>query len=615
MARFYHRLLLCITLFAVEPLLHGCGSPAQTPPPVTPPAAPRELLNHLVERYWDESVSANPWYSWMGAGRAGDAAGDAIAPQALADGLAIQRRYLAAARDVPSATLDAESKLTDDIFRRERELAIEGLTYPSELLPVTPYDSVPQRFAIAATLGEADALSSDKAFEIWRTTAENYVAWTDQAIANMRDGIRRGVTLPRVLVEKMLPQLAALGDDVQANAFYQASRPGSESTGDADRKRRAAALSDEIKSKVLPAYRGLHDFLQREYLPRSRDGVALSSLPLGDAWYAHLVRRSTDGSASPLALHALGLAEVERLHARLQAVLAETAFAGNPQGFYDDIRRDPHASYTSGDELLAAYTALKPQVAEAMQSTFGAMPRADLDVRSTPVYLQTTFSTPFYQPANAYAKSLGVLYVNTASLDGHPVSEIMSQFLRDALPGHHYQLSIQQERSDLARFRRFGGSPAFIEGWGLYAASLGDEMRMPTDAAAKFIALLAQLDCASLMVIDTGMQAKGWPRQQALDFVHAHLPYDDATIVNEVDRTIAAPAAALACTVGYLDIQGLRVRAQQALGDRFDARAFHTELLNDGAIPLDMLDAKMKQWLETAVAAPQDRSSPGGDSS
>ena len=615
MTRFYHRLLLCIAALTADCVLNGCGSPAPTPPAVATPAAPRELLNRLVERYWDENITSNPWYSWPGAGRVSDAAGDAIAPQALADGLAIQRRYLAAVRDVSRATLDTESKLTDDIFRRERELAIEGLTYPSELMPVNPYDSVPQRFAIAATLAEADALSSDKEFAIWRSTAENYVAWTNQAIANMRDGLRRGVTLPRVLVEKTLPQLAALGDDVQDNAFYQAHRSSAGSQGDPDRNRRVTALADEIKARVLPAYRLLHDFLQREYLPRSRDGVALSSMPLGDAWYAYLIRRSTDGSASPTALHALGLAEIERLHVRVQAVLATTAFAGNPQGFLDDLRRDPHASYTTADELLAAYGALKPQVSEAMQSSFGAMPRADLDVRSTPVYLQSTSAGVSYRPATAYAKSVGVLYVNTASLDGHPASAITSRFLRDALPGHHYQLSIQHERSDLPKFRRFGGSPAFIEGWGLYAASLGEEMRLPTDAAAQFAALLTQLDCASLMVIDTGMQAMGWSRQQALDFVHAQLPYDDATITNEVDRTIASPASALACTVGYLKIQGLRTRAQQALGDRFDLRAFHTELLSDGAIPLDMLDAKMKQWLQTAVATPQDRSSPSGDSS
>jgi uncharacterized protein (DUF885 family) len=604
-----------IALSVVEPGLSACKGPASPPPAATIAAAPRELLSHLVERYWDENAASNPWYSWAGADPPyGDAAGDAIAPQGLADGLASRRRYLTALRDVAPAPLDAESKLTYDMFQRELELAIEGLTYPAELMPVTPYDSVPQRFAVAATAGETGAVSSDRQFEIWGDAAENYVSWTNQAIANMRDGLRRGFTVPRVLVEKMLPPLAVLGEDTQSNAFNQAAR-ASNASDTAERKRRAAALADEISTRVLPAYRLLHDFLKREYLPRSRDSIALSSMPLGDAWYAYLAKRSTDGAASPQALHALGLAEVERLHGRLQAVLAETAFAGNPQAFFDDIHRDPRASYTSAEDLLAAYQALKPQVVEAMQKDFSALPRADLEVRGVAAFLQSTFPAASYRAATAYGKSAGVLYVNTASLDGHPATDLAAQFLREALPGHHYQLSLQRERSDLPRFRRFGGPPAFIEGWGLYAQALGEEMGMLTDSAAKFTALLAQLDCASLMVIDTGMQAKGWSRQQALDYLHAHLPFDDATIVNEVDRTIASPGAALACTAGYLHIQGLRTRAQQALGERFDLRVFHTELLKDGAIPLDMLDAKMKRWLDAAIAAPQDRSSPSGDSS
>jgi uncharacterized protein (DUF885 family) len=580
-------------------ILCACNGPAPAPAGGAPPAVPRERLSHLVERYWDENAAANPWYSWEGAEwRYAVAAGDAIAPQALADSLAMDRRYLADVHDLSRDSLDPDAQLTYDLFRRERELAIEGLTYPMELMPVNPYDSVPQRFAIAAAAAENRAVAGDAEFDAWRKLARNYVLWTNQAIANMRDGARRGYTLPKGLVERMLPQLAALADE-RANPFYPAAAAAA-----ADHKRLASAVADEIRDEILPSYRLLHDFLQREYLPRSRDSVGLAALPLGDAWYAYLVKRVTGGARNQAALHALGLAELERLHGRTQALLAETAFTGNLPGFIDELRRDPRWSYQSPAELLAAYQALKSQALEAAPTVLSVMPRTDVDIRAMDIFLQATSPALSYQRAAADGTRGAVLYVNTAFLEARPAIDMDALFLREAVPGHHYQLSLQQESSDLPRFRRFGGAPAYLQGWGLYAATLGEDMGIYRDSAAKFGSLLAQMQCAALMVVDTGLHAQGWSRQQALDFLHAQIPSDDATLANEVDRTIALPGEALACTVGLLDFQSWRARAREALGERFDLKTFHSAILKDGAMPLDILDSRMKRWLDTAVAAP-----------
>jgi uncharacterized protein (DUF885 family) len=597
MMRFYHFALLGIGAWC----LTACGK--HVPPPAlqtVPVEAPQQLLTRIVEGYWDETAARSPWYSWGGAEmRYGEAPADILSPQAQADSLAIERRYLAEVLLVPRAPLSSESKLTYDIFWRERKLAIESFTYPSELLPVNAYEGVPQRFALMASAAERYALSSPKDFDNWQLRADYFGRWTDQAIANMREGMRRGYTLPRVVVQKTLPLLAALGEDSPANVFYQALDSG---TDDAERARLRLVLSAAVRDKILPAYRRLHDFLQNDYLPRSRDSVGLWALPLGDAWYAYLSRRATNSVATPAQLHAVGLTEVDHLRGRLESLLAEAGFAGNGPGFVDSLRHDPRYSFRSAEELLGAYQALKTQVAAAAPNLFPT-PRADVDIRAVEVFRQATSPASFYQRALAYGKNPAVFYVNTADLDAHPAIAVTAQYLREAVPGHHYQIALQQERSDLPRFRRFGGAPGFIAGWGLYAASLGEELGLYHDPQAKFGALLAQLECAADVVIDTGIHSQKWTRQQAIDYVHAQVPMDDSA-AERVDRDIALPGEALACS-GFLKIQALRSRSQQTLGARFDLAAFHAAILNNGAVPLDLLDATINQWMQASMAVPE----------
>jgi uncharacterized protein (DUF885 family) len=602
MIRFSHLVLLGTATLG----LIACGKPSLPPSSrAADPAASRELLSHIAERYWDDNAALSPWYSWGGTeSRFGEAPADAISPQAMADALDIERRYLADVLEVSRAPLDDESKLTYDIFRRERELAIESFTYPSELMPVNPYDGVPQEFALMASAAEDSALSSAKDFEHWQRLAAGFAGWTNQAITNMRDGARRGYTLPRVLVEKTLPVLATLGEDTQANVFYQSMRSSTGTAADAQRSRLTVALAAEVKDKILPSYRSLHDFLEREYLPRSRDSVGLSALPLGGPWYAYLAKRATGSTLTAAQLHALGLTEVQRLHGRLQALLAETSFAGNAQSYLDNMRRDPRFSYQSAGDLLNAYQSLKSGVAAAVPVSFPLAPQADFEIRSVEGFREATSPALSYRPATMSGRNPAVLYVNTADLAARPATAVTAQFLREAVPGHHYQLALQRERADLPRFRRFGGDPAFIEGWGLYAASLGEELGLYRDSETKFTALLAQLECAAGLVIDTGLHSQQWTRQQALEYLHAELPIDDASAANRVDRDLALPGEALACTVGLLKIQGLRTQAQQTLGARFDVGAFHAEVLKNGAVPLDLLEANIKRWMEAVIAAP-----------
>jgi uncharacterized protein (DUF885 family) len=594
--RFYH--MVWVVLAA--PTLVACGAAAPPSPPavVAPPSAavPRERLKNLVELYWDESAAAEPWYSWGAAEmRYGEAPADTLAPQALADSLALERRYLDAVNGVMRQPLPADDKLTYEVFRRERELTIESFTFPSELLPVNAYDSVPQRFAVMAAAAEQSALTSDRDFGVWQSRAQVYERWTQQAILNMREGMRRGYTLPLAVVSRTLPMLASLAEDSPTSVFYAALGAPRERGDAAARTRLAAAIGGVVREKILPSYRELHDFLEREYLPRARNSLGLRSLPLGKAWYAYLARRATDGTQTPAELHAEGEAEVERLHARLQALLAEPGAAGS----------EPGTAYPSADELLAAVQDLKTRVATVVPVMFAVAPRADFEIHSLEPFRTATSPRLHYQPALASGRSPAVLDVNTADLEARPVGPLSPQYLREAVPGHHYQLALQQERADLPRFRRFGGAPGFIEGWALYAATLGEELGV-YDAPARVGVLVAQLQCAAGVVIDTGIHTQNWSRAQALDYLHAHVPLDEATAANLVDRAVALPGEALSCFAGITKLKSWRAHAEQVLGLRFAVQSFHTALLQNGALPLDLLDAEMARWLELAAKADEE---------
>jgi uncharacterized protein (DUF885 family) len=576
-------------------LLSACNGPSASPPaPVTHTVD----LRVIVERYWADQAALMPWYSWGSAdSSSGEEPDELIAPQALADALALEQRYLTELQAIQPAALRPEAQLTYAIFRRECELAIEGATYPSELLPLNPYDGMPERFALMESAAERLAPSSTREFENWRSRTEGLVRWMNQAVVNLRDGLRRGYTVPRVLVDKALPQLAVLGADTDQNPFYAAIQPAGT---DPERLRLTAAMRQEIKDQVLPAYRAMHDFLQRDYLPRSRTSVGLSMLPLGDAWYAYLAKRYTGGAQSPAQLHAQGVAEIERLRQRLQALLGETG----AQAFYDHMRSDPRFSYKSADELMTSYQELKVQVDAALPALFPVAPRGEFSIRRVEAYRAGTAPPLAYRPRAPNGLSAAVLYVNTARLEAHPAVPMTAEFLSQAEPGHHYQFELQRERADLPRLRRFAGTAAFVQGWALYAASLGDDLGLYHDTEAKFGAVLLQMNCAAGMVVDTGLHALGWSRGEAVDYVRAQVPTDEAAAADLVDRAIARPGAALACGAGYLKIQSLRQLAQQGLGSRFDLGAFHEQVLKDGAMPLSALEIKMKRWIDAGGTPP-----------
>jgi uncharacterized protein (DUF885 family) len=582
----------------------ACGGAPAPAPSTAQTAAPHDDLRRIVDRYWDEHV----------------APGNALSPQFLADSLSLERRFLTEVLAVPRAPLDQESRLTYDIFRRQRELNIEGLTYPSELMPLDPFDGMPQQLARAAADTEQYPFKTAKDYANWELRIDGYVQWSRQAIVNMRDGMRRGYTSPRVLMERMLPLLQGFGEDTSANVFYIPLRTMPDTIQESERTRLTASLSAAVRDKLLPAFRELHDFVEKEYLPRTRTSVALSALPLGPSWYASRVRRATGGQLTANDIHTIGLAEVERIRARMVTVPAPAqptgtgpttgtgtgtgtgagagVNAGAARGTSTVIGTTPAAS-SSGDALVSAYRELEAQTLDAMPLLFSAVPDADVEIRASGL-LNPAAALLTYRRAAVDGGTPAILYVNTAAGTARRAKVEIPVFLREAIPGRHYQYALQSERADLPKFRRFGGEPAFTEGWAEYAASLGEELGMYRDDESRREDLSGQLKCAVALVVDTGLHAQGWTHAQAADYLRVQLAAEAADADLDADRFVALPGDALACKVGELKFQALRKRAQEALGARFDIREFHAEILKDGAMPLDILEAKMQLWMEAA---------------
>jgi uncharacterized protein (DUF885 family) len=552
MSGFSSRVGCGIAFFA----LAGCGAPS-APAPASAAKAPPPTgqLNRIVERYWDERLPTE----------------DAIAPQLLADSLNIERRYLAELLEVSRDTLDAPSRLTYDIFRRRREIDIEAFTFPNELLPINPFGGVTQQSAAQATDLAQHPAANAVGYENWLKRIDDYVRWTQQAATNMREGIRRGYTSPRSVIERMLPILERLGVDDSANVFYAPLRAMPASIKDPERARLNAELTRAISERLLPANRALHDFLQKEYLPRARTGLALSELPLGRAWYAFLVKKATSSALSPEEISRIGAAELERLGSAPPRDAAPIAASG----------------------LVNAYKELQVQVQVALPAAFSEIPKSDLEIESAQ-WLPRPAASLYYQGGPPGA---GVLLVDTGR--GAKTAFSIASFLQRGLPGEHFQIALQQERADLPRFRRFGAEAAFTEGWGLYAVSLGDALGLYGDESAKLDAAASTRRCAVDLVVDTGLHAKGWTRGQAFDYLRSHLAVDDLDAQSLIDWYAASPAAALAC-VGAMQFRALRARAQQTLSGRFDLREFHSEILQGGAMPLDILEAKMKGWMDAS---------------
>lgn len=573
--------------------------------PLTAAIADSAALAALFSDYDTSYLQLNPHDSTSrGDRRFDDRLEDGISPTWLEREGEMVSESLGRLDAIDRSTLTPREQVSADTFRFSLELLRDrhngGFARAQSLMPLTQFNGMHIELPQLGSGSGIQPFETADDHRRWLARAAQWPAWADQSIANMREGIREGVVLPRVVAERLLPQLAAhIVDSPEKSVFWGAVAKlpaGPEGKG------LEAQYRELISTRMVPAYRKLRDFVATEYLPATRASVGRSALPNGAAWYALDIRQHTTLRRDAGQIHDIGLAQVALLHREMEKVRDLLGYKGDLKTFFAAVREDPRWAFKDEKTALAAFTDMKARVRAELPGLFGRLPKADYEVRPVEAYRAAAAAGGSYQRPDAAGKRPGVFYLNTSDLSRTPSFELVSLSLHEAEPGHHFQNTLAVENTALPGFQRFGWVTAFGEGWALYAETLGQPMGFYDDPAQYLGYLHNRLFRAIRLVVDTGMHAKGWTREQSIRYFMENSPNAEADVTAETERYIAWPGQALAYLSGALEIQRLREEAAATLGKDFDLRSFHDEVLVDGIVPLEVLGGKISRWTAAQAA-------------
>jgi len=559
---------------------------------------PAKELHELFASEWDYQMEQYPtWASRLGDRRWNDRWAD-LSLDAIEKRHRHKLEVLTRLRAMNREAFSPADQLNYDLFLKDYQDEVEGYRYGWYLIPLN------QRGGIQTIDELADVLrfESLKDFEDWLARLRAFPTYMDQTIALMREGIKTRVILPKIVLDRIPTQIDhQIVSDPKASPFYKPFTHYSTSIAGADRSRLSQEAEKTIAASVVPVFRQLKEFFLKDYLPAAWDQVGVWQLPQGEAMYRFFVRIETTTTMTPREIHDLGLSEVKRIRAEMQNIIDKLGFKGSFAEFAAFLRNDPQFYYKTPEELLVAYRALTRRIDPMLVKLFGTLPRTPYGVEPIPKNIAPDTTTAYYNSPAADGSRAGTYFVNLYKPETRPKYEMMALSLHEAVPGHHLQIALAMEQKGLPNFRRYGGYTAFVEGWGLYAESLGEEMGLYDDPYSKFGQLMYEVWRAARLVVDTGLHYMRWDRQKAIDFLSENTAKPELDVVNEIDRYIAMPGQALAYKIGQLKIAALRAKAEKRLGAKFDIRAFHDELLKDGTLPLDLLEAKMDAWIENQL--------------
>ncbi len=490
--------------------------------------------------------------------------------------------------------LSADDQLNYELFRRQLQDDIDEHQFKSHLMPFSHRGGIQNLDNITNQL----RLNTVKDYDDWLIRLGKVDDQIETAISMAESGRKSGYMPPEILMQRVPDQLALqVVEFANESPFFRVFENMPESISASERERLRAAASETIEKDLLPAYRKLDKYFNTRYLPATRDSVGLSALPNGSAWYEHLTRSFTTTRMTPDDIHRLGLEEVKRIRGEMQEIIDQVEFEGSFQDFLVFLRTDPQFYYDNPEDLYEAYLATCKRIDPELVNLFGVLPRMPYGVKPIPESIAPDTTTAYYSRPAADGSRAGIYWVNLYRPEVRPKYEIEVLSVHEAMPGHHLQIALQQELGNIPNFRRFLGFTAFVEGWGLYSERLGYDLGLYKDPYSRFGQLTYDMWRAVRLVVDTGLHYKGWTRQQAIDFFKENAAKAEHDIVNEIDRYIGNPGQALAYKIGQLKMLTLRERAEHQLGENFDIRAFHDELLGAGALPLDLLEQRMDAWL------------------
>lgn len=508
-------------------------------------------------------------------------------------------RYLIYAEKFSNKTLNENDKLNHEIFTHELDMYVEGLALKDNYMPANQFYGLPITMGQLGSGEGNQPFKTVKDYNNWLLRMKAYTVWTDSAIAYFKKGLDNNIVLPKSLVVKMLPQLQDMvTTDVTKHLFYGPINKLPSSFSVVDKQTIIANYTAAIKQDIMPAYQKLHDFLEHDYLPKSRTTTGINALAGGDEMYDYLVRLNTSTNKQPQDIYNLGLSEVKRIKTEMEKVKSQVNFKGDMAAFFEYMKTDKQFTpYKTPQEVLSAFETIHKTMEPNLKTMFNYVPKTRFEIRQTEAFRAASASAEYNQ-GSADGSRPGIFYVPIIDATTfNTTSGMESLFLHEAIPGHHYQISLQQEDTLLPKFRRFSvGNNAYVEGWALYCESLGKELGLYTDPYQYMGALGDEMHRAIRLVVDVALHTKGMTREEAIAYMTTNEPISEAGATAEIERYMAIPGQALGYKIGALKIRELRTKYTQQLGSKFNLAKFHHAILKDGSMPLNILETKMEEW-------------------
>jgi uncharacterized protein (DUF885 family) len=507
--------------------------------------------------------------------------------------------YLDKVKQFKRDDLSEADQLSYDIFTYEAQMNLDRFKYHFEYMPFDQFNALPITMGQFGSGSGTQPFKTVKDYDNWLKRLSAFKIWADTAVDNFNKGIKAGVVLPKSLVVKMVPQMESFEvTDPTKSLFYGPITKLPKDFSDADKKRLTDEYTKAIIGIVIPTYKKLGDYLKNGYLPKARTTSGLSALPDGSAMYAYLVKSQTTTDKTPEEIYQLGLSEVARIRKAMDSIKNVVGFKGDLPAFFTYMKTDAKfRPYKTAKQVLDAFENIHQRMQPNLKKEFTHVPKCPFEIRQTEAFRAASASAEYYQ-GTADGSRPGIFYVPILDATQFNITSGMeSLFLHEAIPGHHYQISLTQENTSLPDFRRFDpGETAYVEGWALYCESLGKELGLFTDPYQHMGALGDEIHRAIRLVVDVAIHTKGMTREQAIKYMMDNEQIDEQGATAEIERYMAYPAQALAYKIGALKIRELRTRYEKNLGSKFDLAEFHNQVLKDGAMPLSVFEAKMDRW-------------------
>lgn len=591
----YKKLLIPLCLILI---LASCKKEKETEGSVEEKAVSTKF-DSLLENYYEDGLRLNP----IAATTAGDMRYNDRFPDFLSEDFEDSlRTYYTHYRDEVSEFQDADlsesEKMSKDILMWECKMNLETLKFKKgKYMPIDQMWSVNLFMGQLASGAGAQPFKTAEDYENWLKRVDGFLTWMNSAEENMREGMQEGYVLPAALIQKIIPQMSAMTENVEDNLFFSPAKNFPDTISEEEKKELEEKYRNMVTEKVIPAYQQMHDFLQNEYLPKGRKTSGIADIPEGEAYYKHQIKLYTTTNMTAEEIHELGLKEVARISAEMEKVKQQVGYEGDLKSFFNYVRTNKDLMpFETADEVIANFNAIYERMKPNIGKLFKMTPKTPFEVRRTEAFRENSASAEYNQGSLDGTRP-GIFYVPVPDATAYNIYSDESLFLHEAIPGHHYQISLTQENENLPEFRKTLWYSGYGEGWALYSESLGKELGLYTDPYQYFGMLSAEMHRAIRLVVDTGMHSKGWTREKAIQYSLDNEAEPETSVVAEIERYMANPGQALSYKIGQLKIIELRKRAEAALGEDFDIREYHKQVLETGCVPLALLENKIDAWI------------------